>query len=119
MERDWRNIHPEQSQVLHNQGIRTYGIEPRNESLHIPDLVGIDEGVERHIDAGAESVGIVRDSGYVLHCVGGGFTCAMRRRAYIDGVSAVADRLERCLGIFRRSEKFDFPGLFHIVCKDN
>ena len=70
MQGDGRQVHPQQSQVLHNERIHTDAIEVMNQPFHLSEFVIIDEGVDCGINTGPELMGIVACPAHVIECVG-------------------------------------------------
>ena len=106
MEGNRREVHLQQTQVLHDEGVHSGAVERPYESLCFGEFVVPKNGVERHVDARAERVGKAAQRGDVFNGVAGSGTCAEARSAYVDGVGAVEYGFASALSVACRCEEF-------------
>ena len=109
MQGDGGQVEPQQAHVLHDEGVGARAVELVDEALHGGELVVVEDGVERHVDARPERVGVVGQAGDVADRVACCRAGAEARSADVDGVGAVADGFDAGVGVAGGGEEFDGP----------
>ena len=94
VQRDGGQVHRGDGHVLRDEGVRARLVEPVDDALRLLQLLFLEDGVQCHVDAGAEQVGVVAQRADVVRRVAGGGACAEPGGADVDRVGAVADGLD-------------------------
>ena len=64
-----RQVHLQQSKVLHYQGIHSGMVQFMHQAARILQFPVIENGIERHVNAHAKRMGIVTQAGNIVHAV--------------------------------------------------
>ena len=107
---DGRQVEPQQAHVLHDERVGACAVQLVDEAFHGGELVVVEDGVERHVDARPERVGVVGQAGDVADRVARSGAGTESRSADIDGVGAVADGLDAGVGVAGGGKEFDGSG---------
>ena len=75
MQGDGWQVKTQQSQVLDDECVNADTIQVMNQPFHLFQLIVIDEGIDRRIDAGTEPMGIIAGAADVIKRVGRIGTC--------------------------------------------
>ena len=107
MQGDGGQLHLQQGRVLHNQRIDTCAVQLPHQLFDFGQLFVPQNGVERHIDACPEQVGVAAQLGYVVHTVACCRPCAEVRATYIHGVGSMAYGFDAAVQVACGRKQFD------------
>ena len=113
MQRDGWQVQACQAHVLYDKRIHTPAIQFPDHVLRLLQLLVLQDGVHRHVDAHSVEVGIVCQASDVVHRVRSSRPGAKLRRTDIHRVGPVVHRLDATLQIPCRCQQFYFPQYLH------
>ena len=116
VERYRRQVKPEVGHILNYECVDTGSVKLLYKARCFVKLVVVENGVHRHVDPRAVSVGELGERTYAVNAVCGSGACAECRRADIYGVGTGHNGYAACFGIFCRGKKFKSSQEWLIFC---
>lgn len=108
VETDGGQVHFQQAQILHNDGVGAQLVQLSNQLAGILQFVVVQQRIDSHIEFGAIQMGVASQLFQIFQPIAGGLSGTETGRTNVQGIRPVVDGNLATMQILGRYEQFYF-----------